>query len=76
LFPLTFVSSAFVPVQSMPGWLQVFANHQPVTIVIDEMRALATGGPLVAHGWQSAAWLAGILIVFIPLAVGAYRKAS
>lgn len=76
LFPLTFVSSAFVPVQSMPGWLQVFAKHQPVTIVIDEMRALATGGPLVSNGWQSAAWLAGILAVFIPLAVGAYRKAS
>ncbi|HET9072491.1 MAG TPA: ABC transporter permease [Acidimicrobiales bacterium] len=74
LFPLTFVSSAFVPVQSMPGWLQAFANNQPVTIVIDEMRALALGGPLVLHGWESAVWLGGILAVFLPLAVRAYRR--
>jgi ABC transporter DrrB family efflux protein len=74
LFPLTFVSAAFVPVQSMPGWLQAFANNQPVTIVIEEMRALALGGPLVEHGWQSAVWLVGILAVFLPLAVRAYRR--
>src|ERR1700710_1239312 len=48
LFPLTFLSSAFVPVESMPGWLQAFANNQPVTQVIDAMRALALGGP-IAH---------------------------
>ncbi|HEV2361130.1 MAG TPA: ABC transporter permease [Acidimicrobiales bacterium] len=76
LFPLTFVSAAFVPVQSMPGWLQGFAKNQPVTIVIDEMRALALGGPLVQHAWQSAAWLAGIVAVFVPLAVRAYRRAG
>jgi ABC transporter DrrB family efflux protein len=75
LFPLTFVSSAFVPVQSMPGWLQAFAKNQPVTIVIDELRALAVGGPLVLHGWESAVWLAGIIGVFVPLAVRAYRRA-
>lgn len=75
LFPLTFVSAAFVPVSSMPGWLQAFAKNQPVTIVIDEMRALALGGPLALHAWQSAVWLAGILAVFVPLAVRAYRRA-
>ncbi len=75
LFPLTFVSAAFVPVNSMPGWLQAFAKNQPVTIVIDEMRALALGGPLTMHAWQSALWLAGIVAVFVPLAVRAYRKA-
>ncbi len=74
LFPLTFVSSAFVPVAKMPGWLQAFANNQPVTIVIDEMRALALGGPLALHAWQSAVWLVGILVVFVPLAVRAYRR--
>ena len=47
LFPLTFVSSAFVPIQSMPGWLQAFANHQPVTYVVDTMRALALGGAVL-----------------------------
>jgi ABC transporter DrrB family efflux protein len=76
LFPLTFVSSAFVPISSMPGWLQAFANNQPVTYVIDTMRALALGGPLAAGLWKSLAWLAGIFIVFLPLAVRAYRRAS
>lgn len=76
LFPLTFVSNAFVPVPSMPGWLQAFADNQPVTIVIEEMRALALGGPLTLHAWQSALWLAGIVAVFVPLAVRAYRRAT
>ncbi|HTX63515.1 MAG TPA: ABC transporter permease [Acidimicrobiales bacterium] len=76
IFPLTFVSSAFVTVGTMPGWLQAFAKNQPVTIVIDEMRSLALGGPLALHGWQSAAWLVGIVAVFVPLAVRAYRRAT
>lgn len=76
LFPLTFVSAAFVPVSTMPGWLQAFAKNQPVTIVIDEMRSLALGGPLVLHAWQSALWLVGITAVFVPLAVRAYRRAT
>jgi ABC-2 type transport system permease protein/oleandomycin transport system permease protein len=76
LFPLTFVSSAFVPIGSMPGWLQAFATNQPITIVINEMRALALGGPLALHAWQSALWLAAIIAVFVPLAVRAYRRAS
>jgi ABC transporter DrrB family efflux protein len=76
LFPLTFISAAFVPVASMPGWLQAFAKNQPVTTVIDEMRSLALGGPLAEHAWQSALWLAGIVAVFVPLAVRAYRRAN
>ena len=76
LFPLTFVSNAFVPVYRMPGWLQAFAKNQPVTVVIDEMRNLALGGPLALHAWQSAVWLAGIVAVFVPLAVRAYRRAT
>ncbi len=76
VFPLTFVSSAFVPIATMPGWLQAFANNQPVTYVIDTMRALALGGPVEANLWKSIAWLAGIFIVFVPLAVRAYRRAS
>lgn len=74
VFPLTFVSSAFVPIASMPGWLQAFANNQPFTIWIDELRALAVGGPLTLHGWQSALWLVGILAVFGSLAARAYRR--
>ena len=49
LFPLTFVSSAFVPISTMPGWLQAFANNQPVTYVVNTMRALALGGPIAAE---------------------------
>jgi len=76
LFPLTFVSSAFVPIATMPGWLQAFASHQPVTYVVDTMRAMALGGPIADNLWKSVAWLAGIFIVFLPLAVRAYRRAS
>jgi len=76
IFPLTFVSSAFVPIATMPGWLQAFANHQPVTYVVNTMRAMALGGPIEANLWKSLVWLAGIFIVFLPLAVRAYRRAS
>jgi len=76
LFPLTFVSSAFVPIQTLPGWLQAFAKNQPVTNVIDTMRAMALGGPIQTNLLKSIAWLAGIFIIFLPLAVRAYRKAS
>ena len=76
LFPLTFLSSAFVPIPTMPGWLQAFANNQPVTYVINTMRAMALGGPIEASLWKSVAWLAGIFIVFVPLAIRAYRRAA
>jgi ABC transporter DrrB family efflux protein len=77
IFPLTFVSSAFVPIATMPGWLQVFANNQPVTLVINAMRAMALGGPafpLWPALWESIIWLIGILLVFTPLAVRSYRR--
>jgi ABC transporter DrrB family efflux protein len=77
LFPVTFLSSAFVPIHTMPGWLQAFANNQPVTYVIDTMRALALGNaPVEANLLKSVAWLAAIFIVFAPLAVRAYKRAS
>jgi ABC transporter DrrB family efflux protein len=77
LFPITFLSSAFVPISTMPGWLQAFANNQPVTYVIDTMRALALGhAPIEANLLKSIAWLAGIFIVFAPLAVRAYKRAG
>src|ERR1700691_6132349 len=71
LFPLTFLSSAFVPITTMPGVLQGFANNQPVTYVVNVMRSMALGGPIAADLWKSIAWLAGIFIVFAPLAVRA-----
>jgi ABC transporter DrrB family efflux protein len=76
LFPLTFLSSAFVPTDTMPGWLQAFANNQPFTYVVNTMRAMALGGPIEANLWKSIAWIAGIFIVFVPLAVRAYKRAA
>jgi ABC-2 type transport system permease protein len=82
VFPLTFVSSAYVPVESMPGWLQAVATHQPITVMVDAVRAL-TQGPaaeaLLGHGAgfyvvRSLLWAAGILAVFVPLAVARYRR--
>jgi ABC-2 type transport system permease protein/oleandomycin transport system permease protein len=76
LFPLTFLSSAFVPIATMPGWLQAFANNQPVTYVVDTMRALALGGPVWPSLWKSLIWLVAIFVVFLPLAIRAYRRAG
>jgi ABC-2 type transport system permease protein len=82
VFPLTFVSSAYVPVNTMPGWLQTVAQHQPLTVMVDAVRVL-TGGPAaeaaLGHGasyyvTQSLLWAAGILVVFAPLAVARYRR--
>jgi ABC transporter DrrB family efflux protein len=83
VFPLTFVSSAFVPISTMPSWLQGFASHQPFTVVINALRILALGRSvepdlgqsLESALWQSFAWIAATLIVFIPLATRAYKRA-
>lgn len=76
LAPLVFASSAFVPVGSMPGWLQAFAEHQPVSVTVDALRGLMLGGPVASPLLQSIAWTAGILAVFVPLAVRRYRRAA
>ena len=82
LFPLTFASSAFVPVQTMPSWLRGFATHQPVSVVINCARALMAGpraANLFAHTststlvFQALAWCLGFLVVLVPLAVWRYR---
>jgi ABC-2 type transport system permease protein/oleandomycin transport system permease protein len=73
--PLVFASSAFVPVQSMPGWLQPFAEHQPVSVTASAARALTLGTPVSSYLLQALAWIAAILIVFIPIAVWRYRRA-
>lgn len=74
LFPLTFASSAFVPVQDMPGWLQGFASHQPISVEVGMARALMLGGPTASDLWQSLAWSVGLLAVLMPLAVHRYRR--
>jgi ABC transporter DrrB family efflux protein len=72
--PLVFASSAFVPVATMPGWLQPFAEHQPVSVTASAARALTLGTPATSDVLQSLAWVAGILLVFVPLAVWRYRR--
>ncbi|MGH9017296.1 MAG: ABC transporter permease [Acidimicrobiales bacterium] len=74
LFPLVFASPAFVPVTTMPGWLRDFAIHQPVGVIVTATRALMRGGPTAWPLEQALAWCAGLLLVFIPLAVRAYRR--
>jgi ABC transporter DrrB family efflux protein len=74
LAPLVFASSAFVPVDKMPGWLQVFANHQPVSITVNAVRALTIGGPTGTYVWQALAWIVGILVVFATISVRLYRR--
>src|SRR5437763_15198749 len=74
LFPLTFASSAFVPTQSMPGWLRTFAEHQPVTQIVNATRGLILNHPDPQTIWIAIAWCVGILIVFIPLSVRAYGR--
>jgi ABC transporter DrrB family efflux protein len=76
LFPLTFASSAFVQVNTMPHWLQGFAGHQPFTIVINATRALMLGGPTATLVWQSLVWSIGIIVVLAPLAVRRYRRST
>jgi ABC-2 type transport system permease protein len=72
--PLVFASSVFVPVESMPGWLQAFAEHQPVSVTASAVRALVLGGPTASFVWQALAWAGGIVLVAAPLAVRRYRQ--
>jgi ABC-2 type transport system permease protein/oleandomycin transport system permease protein len=74
LFPLTFLSSAFVQVNTMPGPLRVIAEHQPITAMIDAVRGLFLTGSAGSDGWLAVAWCLAILVVFVPLSVMLYRK--
>jgi ABC transporter DrrB family efflux protein len=76
VFPLTFISSAFVPVDSMPSVLRAFADVNPFTMTVDAMRALWLGAPAGNSIWGAVAWAVGILVVFSPLAVARYRRAA
>lgn len=74
--PLVFASTAFVPLRSMPGWLQAFAEHQPVSATVSAARALVLGGPTVRPVLKAVAWIVAILLVFAPLAVRRYRRSA
>ena len=80
-FPFVFASSVFVPVQSMPGWLQVFAENQPVSVLATTVRGLTIGVEALPSGKTiegmvalSIAWIIGIFVVASPLSVSLYRR--
>ena len=73
---MVFASSAFVPVSSMPSWLQPWAENQPVSVVINAARALTLGGPTLDPCLKAIAWIIGIIAVCAPLAVHFYRRVT
>ena len=74
LFPLTFVSSAFAPPETMPQWLQGFVEANPVTLLSDACRGLLVAGPVATPTLLSVLWAVGIAAVFAPLSVWAFRR--
>ncbi len=76
LFPLVFASSVFVPVSTMPDWLQAFAEVSPVTLTANTARTYALVGGVPESLGGAAAWIIGMLAIFIPLCVWRYRRMS
>jgi ABC transporter DrrB family efflux protein len=76
IFPITFISSAFVPIDSMPGALQAFAEVNPVTYIVDAMRALWLGAPAGDAIWGAVVWSLALIAIFAPLAVAKYRRTA
>jgi ABC transporter DrrB family efflux protein len=75
LFPVTFISSAFVPPQTMPDWLQPIAENNPFTTMVDAVRALFIGTPAGNDVWAAVVWCIAIIAVFAPLSAWRYRQA-
>jgi ABC-2 type transport system permease protein/oleandomycin transport system permease protein len=73
---LVFASSAFVPVATMPGWLQAFAEVNPITVTVDALRALSLGGPTATYVWPALAWIGALLAITMPAAVTSYRRTT
>ena len=74
VFPLAFASSIFVPTATLPKALKIFAEHNPISYTVNVVRALSLGAPVGNDIWYSLAWIVGILIIFVPLAVNRYRR--
>ena len=74
VFPLTFVSSVYVPTKSMPQVLQAIANANPITTIVDALRALWVGAPAGTDIWVAVIWCVGIIAVFSVLATDRYRR--
>jgi ABC transporter DrrB family efflux protein len=76
VIPLIFTSSTFVPIATMPGWLQAFATVNPITVTVDALRALCLGGPTATPVWHAIAWIGGLLTTTIPAAVVRYHHTT
>lgn len=76
VFPLTFASSIFVPIQGMPGWLRIFARNQPVTQAANAVRGLMQGTPHGSSTWVTLLWAVAAVAVLAPLATSRYRRAT
>ena len=74
VFPLTFASTAFVPSNGMNPFLKAFATNQPLTQIVEAVRALMLGTPIGNYGWLSVAWSAGILLLAVPFASWLFRR--
>ena len=74
VFPLSFGSNVFVATDTLPGWLQAFVQVNPITPLVSTIRGLLLGGPVADHLLATLAWMAGLLVVFVPLALRAYAR--
>ena len=74
MFPLTFGSNVFVQTNTLPGWLQAFVNVNPIKYLVDAERGLMLGGPIQKPLLITLAWMVGLIAVFAPLAIRAYRR--
>jgi len=74
IMPLSFASNVFVGTSTLPGWMQGFVDVNPLTHLVGAMRGLFLGSPLGNHVWWTLAWCAALVVVFMPLALRAYRK--
>ncbi len=74
VFPLTFASSAFVPTEGMNKFLKAFAENQPITQIIEAVRALMLGTPVGNHVWLAIIWSLGVLVIAVPLATWMFKR--
>jgi ABC-type multidrug transport system permease subunit len=74
IIPLVFTSSTFVPIDTFPDWLRAFADVNPITVVVDALRALTLGGPTAHHVGQAMAWTLGILALSVVASTIRYRR--
>lgn len=76
VFPLVFASSIFVPINTMPAWLETFAKINPISVTVNSVRALVLGGDLTPAIWHALIWMGALLLIFVPLAISKYRRST